>query len=115
MALDNHRADSDSHAAAEIWESVMVIIDLLDPADVAGKSDVELNAAFRAYLRKFTSEPSIRMNAGIFRSMCEGYTKAFAYNALDKITMEQRKNTGEPLRSAIWARCTPPITASVCA
>ena len=37
------------------------------------------------------------MNAGIFRSMCEGYTKAFAYNALDKITMEQRKNTGGAL------------------
>jgi hypothetical protein len=68
-----------------------------EPSDVAGKSDVELNAAFRTYLREFTSEPSIRMNAGIFRSMCEGYTKAFAYNALDKITMEQRKNTGGAL------------------
>ncbi|MBQ3304096.1 MAG: hypothetical protein IJH03_06095, partial [Clostridia bacterium] len=68
-----------------------------DPADVATKSDEELNAAFRSYLRAFTSEPSIRMNAGIFRSMCEGYTKAFAYNALDKITMEQRKNTGGAL------------------
>ena len=43
-----------------------------EPSDVAGKSDVELNAAFRTYLREFTSEPSIRMNAGIFRSMCEG-------------------------------------------
>ena len=64
------------------------------PSDVTDKSDEELNAAFRTYLREFTSEPSIRKNAGIFRSMCEGYTRAFAYNALDKITLEQRKNAG---------------------
>ena len=75
-----------------------------EPSDVAGKSDVELNAAFRTYLREFTSEPSIRMNAGIFRSMCEGYTKAFAYNALDKITMEQRKNTGGALEISYLGR-----------
>lgn len=75
-----------------------------EPSDVAGKSDVELNAAFRTYLREFTSEPSIRMNASIFRSMCEGYTKAFAYNALDKITMEQRKNTGGALEISYLGR-----------
>jgi hypothetical protein len=75
-----------------------------EPSDVAGKSDVDLNAAFRTYLREFTSEPSIRMNAGIFRSMCEGYTKAFAYNALDKITMEQRKNTGGALEISYLGR-----------
>ena len=67
------------------------------PSDVTDKSDEELNTAFRTYLREFTSEPSIRRNAGIFRSMCEGYTKAFAYNALDKITLEQRKNAGGSL------------------
>lgn len=68
-----------------------------EPSDLCGKSDEALNAAFRAYLREFTSEPSIRRNAGIFRSMCAGYTKAFAFNALDKITMEQRRNAGGAL------------------
>ena len=63
-----------------------------EPSDVTAKSDHELNAAFRAYLKEFTSEPSIRMNAGIFRGMCEGYTKAYAYGALDNVCMEQRKN-----------------------
>ena len=29
--------------------------------------------------------------------MCEGYTKAFAYGALDKICIEQRKSTGAAL------------------
>lgn len=64
-----------------------------NPSDMTGKSDEELNTAFRDYLREFTSEPSIRMNAGIFHSMCDGFTKAFAYNALSKVTMEMRKNT----------------------
>ena len=68
-----------------------------EPSDVTNKSNKELNADFRTYLRQFTSEPSIRMNAGIFRSMCEGYTKAFAYGALDKICIEQRKSTGAAL------------------
>ena len=63
-----------------------------EPSDVTAKSDQELNAAFRAYLKEFTSEPSIRMNAGIFRGMCEGFTKAYAYGALDNVCMEQRKN-----------------------
>ena len=68
-----------------------------EPSDVTAKSDRELNAAFRAYLKEFTSEPSIRMNAGIFRSMCEGYTKAYAYGALDNVCMEQRKNADASL------------------
>jgi hypothetical protein len=68
-----------------------------DPSDVSGKSNQELNADFRAYLRQFTSEPSIRMNAGIFRSMCEGYTKAYAYGALDNICLEQRKSANASL------------------
>ncbi len=67
------------------------------PSDVTCKSEDELNAAFRSYLREFTSEPSIRRNAGIFRSMCEGYTKAFSFNALNKITMEQRMSTDATL------------------
>ncbi|MBR1709928.1 MAG: hypothetical protein IJ719_14055 [Clostridia bacterium] len=68
-----------------------------EPSDVTGKSDQELSAAFRAYLRQFTSEPSIRMNAGIFRGMCEGYTKAYAFGALDNICLEQRKSANAPL------------------
>ena len=32
------------------------------------------------------------------------YTKAFAYNALDKITMEQRKNTGGALEISYLGR-----------
>ena len=68
-----------------------------EPSDVTVKSDRELNAAFRAYLKEFTSEPSIRMNAGIFRGMCEGYTKAYAYGALDNVCMEQRKNADASL------------------
>ena len=67
------------------------------PSDITGKSDEELSSAFMAYLKEFTSEPSIRRNAGVLRSMCEGYAKAFAFNALDKITMEQRKKTGRAL------------------
>ena len=63
-----------------------------EPSEVSAKSDRELNADFRAYLKEFTSEPSIRMNAGVFRGMCEGYTKAYAYGALDNVCMEQRKN-----------------------
>ena len=63
-----------------------------EPSELNERSDKELNASFRAYLKEFTSESSIRMNAGIFRSMCEGYTKAYAYGALDNICMEQRKN-----------------------
>ena len=68
-----------------------------EPSDVAAKSDRELNAAFRTYLKEFTSEPSIKMNAGIFRGMCEGYTKAYAYGALDNVCMEQRKNADASL------------------
>ena len=68
-----------------------------EPSDVTGKSDQALSDAFRAYLRQFTSEPSIRMNAGIFRSMCEGYAKAYAFGALDNICLEQRKSANASL------------------
>ena len=68
-----------------------------EPSDLAEKDDRTLSADFRAYLRGFTSEQSIRTNAGIFRGMCEGYTKAFAYGALDAVCLEQRKHAGASL------------------
>ena len=64
------------------------------PSDLAEKSDAELNGAYRAFLNGFMSEQNIKMLAGVYRGVCEGYTKAFAYGALDKITMEQRANAG---------------------
>lgn len=63
-------------------------------ADLAEKGDAELNAAYRAFLKGFSSEQNIRMLSGVYRGICEGYAKAYAYGALDKITMEQRGNAG---------------------
>ena len=64
------------------------------PSDLSEKSDTELNQAYRTFLKSFSSEENIRMLSGVYRGICEGYTKAFAYGALDKITMEQRQNAG---------------------
>ena len=61
-----------------------------DPADLTGKDDTVLNNAYRSFLKGFSSEQNIKMLSGVYRGICEGYTKAYAYNALDKITMEQR-------------------------
>ena len=65
-----------------------------DPADLKGKDDTVLNNAYRSFLKGFSSEQNIKMLSGVYRGICEGYTKAYAYNALDKITMEQRGNAG---------------------
>ena len=62
------------------------------PSDIATKNEGELCADLRAHLREFTSPASIKRNAGIIRSLCESHAKAFEYNALDKVCMEQRKN-----------------------
>ena len=61
--------------------------------DLISKGDAELNQAYRTFLKGFTSEQNIRMLSGVYRGICEGYTKAFAYGALDKIIMEQRGTT----------------------
>ena len=37
------------------------------------------------------------MLSGVYRGICEGYSKAFAYGALDKITSEQRGKVGAPV------------------
>ena len=34
------------------------------------------------------------MLSGVYRGICEGYAKAFAYGALDKVTADQRAKAG---------------------
>ena len=63
-------------------------------ADLTGKDNTALNTAYRAFLKGFSSEQNIKMLSGVYRGICEGYTKACAYGALDKITMEQRGKAG---------------------
>lgn len=65
-----------------------------EPSDLTGKSDAALNQTYRAFLKGFSSEQNIRMLSGVYRGICEGYAKAFAYGALDKITMERRGEAG---------------------
>ena len=65
-----------------------------EPSDLTGKSDAALNKTYRAFLKGFSSEQNIRMLSGVYRGICEGYAKAFAYGALDKITMERRGEAG---------------------
>ncbi len=59
-----------------------------EAAGLTSKSDEELNKSYRAFLKDFSSEQSIRTMSGVYRGICEGYSKAFAYGALDKITSE---------------------------
>ena len=59
-------------------------------SDLADVSDEELNQTYRAFLKGFSSEQNIHTLSGVYRGICEGYSKAFSYGALDKITMEQR-------------------------
>ncbi len=63
-----------------------------DPRDLSEKTEEELNTEYRSALKEFTSEEGIKKSAGIYRSICEGYAKAFVYGALNKIIMDQRKN-----------------------
>lgn len=74
-----------------LLHQVVHLIYRFDPKDLAGKTDDELNADFRAALKGFGSGEGIRQLAGVYRSICEGYTKAFMYGALDKLIMDQRK------------------------
>lgn len=62
-----------------------------DPRELSEQTDEELNAKYRAALKGFTSEEAIKKSAGVYRSICEGYSKAFVYGALDKLIMDQRK------------------------
>ena len=60
--------------------------------ELSEKTDEELSKQFRAALSEFTAEDTIKKTAGIYRAICEGYSKAFVYGALSKIVMDQRKN-----------------------
>ncbi len=60
-------------------------------SDLNEKSDSELNKTCREFLKGFSSEKNIRMLSGVYRGICEGYTKAFSFGALDKITVEKRE------------------------
>ena len=63
-------------------------------SDLTSISDEELNRTYRAFLNGFSSEQNIRTLSGVYRGICEGYSKAFAYGALDKITSENRGKAG---------------------
>ena len=65
-----------------------------EAADLAAGDNEKLNQTYRAFLKGFSSEQSIRMLSGVYRGICEGCAKAFAYGALDKITSEQRGKAG---------------------
>ena len=65
-----------------------------ETADLIANSNEELNKTYRAFLKGFSSEQNIRILSGVYRGICEGYSKAFAYGALDKITSEQRAKAG---------------------
>ena len=60
--------------------------------ELSEKTDEELSTQFRAALSRFAAEDAIKKTAGIYRAICEGYSKAFVYGALNKIVMDQRKN-----------------------
>ena len=64
----------------------------LPAGELSGKTDEELNTRFRAALSAFAAQDAIKKTAGIYRAICEGYSKAFVYGALNKIVMDQRKN-----------------------
>ncbi len=58
-----------------------------EPAELADEGQ---HARFRAFMKGYSSEESIRMLCGVYRGICEGYAKAFSAAALDSIIMEQR-------------------------
>ena len=60
--------------------------------ELSEKTDEQLNTQFRAALSGFAAEDTIKKMAGIYRAICEGYSKAFVYGALNKIVMDRRKN-----------------------
>ena len=63
-------------------------------SDLSSVSDEELNQNYRSFMKGFGSEQNIRTLAGVYRGVCEGYSKAFSHGALDKIIMEQRSKAG---------------------
>ena len=60
--------------------------------ELSEKTDEELNTEFRAALSDYSREKNIKKAAGVYRSICEGNTKAYIDGTLNKIIMDQRKN-----------------------
>ena len=65
-----------------------------DPNKLINDSDKELNQDYRTALKGFSSEEIIKKAAGAYRSISEGFAKAFAYGMLDKLIVDQRKSVG---------------------
>jgi hypothetical protein len=63
-----------------------------EAGELSEKADEELNTRFRVALSAFAAQDAIKKTAGIYRAICEGYSKAFVYGALNKIVIDQRKN-----------------------
>jgi len=61
-----------------------------DPKTLKEESEEKLNAGYRQFLKGFASEQNIKTMCGVYRGICEGYTKAFVYGALDKIITDTR-------------------------
>ena len=62
------------------------------PAELTDSDDVTLNTKYRSFLKGFSSEQNIKILCGVYRGICEGYSKAFSAGALDNIILEQRAN-----------------------
>ncbi|MBR4343554.1 MAG: hypothetical protein IKP88_12780 [Lachnospiraceae bacterium] len=60
------------------------------PGDLMNKSDTELSAVYRGFLRGYTSTQNIHTMCSVYRGIIEGYFKAFKFGVLDKIIIEQR-------------------------
>ncbi|MBR3635968.1 MAG: hypothetical protein IKN47_07210, partial [Lachnospiraceae bacterium] len=54
--------------------------------------DEVLNQSYREFLNGYSSEQNIKMLCGVYRSICEGYAKAFSAGALDNIVLESRSS-----------------------
>ena len=64
----------------------------IDPQKFNDSDDAALFAEYRAFLKGFSSEQSIRTVSGVYRGICEGYAKAFEFNALDRVTEDSRNS-----------------------
>lgn len=65
-----------------------------EASDLTSEGNDKLNREYREFLKGFSTQQNIGMLSGVYRGICEGYTKAFQYNALDKVTSEQRNKAG---------------------
>ena len=54
------------------------------------KDDASLNGMLRSFLKGYSSDQNIKMLCGVYRGICEGYTKAFNAKALDAVVVQSR-------------------------